>query len=219
MNKSLHLAASIIILIASVVSGQALTVPKDSVESIGFQYGNYRHHDYAGLYIDVAKHLHQGNQKLFFLAEIAGGQISQSRSENYDHVGAKLGLEYKTLPISSIAVLGSHDWYLGSPNYRISAVHLRLHQALAPQGSPITPFVRANGAIQFMNPVLESPARQDESYRLLVLEAIGGVEIRMRRDFRWVIEGGRSQSKAVNNAGPDMANGWIGRIAMRYDWF
>ncbi len=219
MNTSLQLTASLIIMISTVIGSQALTVPKESEESIGFQYGNYRNHDYAGLYIDVARHLYQGNQKLFFLAEISGGQISQSRAENYDHIGVEIGLAYRVLPVSSIAVLGSHDWYLGSPDHRISAAHLRLRQALAPQGSPVTPFLKANGAIQFINPVRESPARQDESYRLLVLEALGGFEIRMRRDFRWIIEGGRSQSQAVNNAGPELANGWVGRIAMRYDWF
>ena len=214
-----YYVASLILLVSTVMHSYALTGPKDSVESIGFRYADYRRHDYAGGYIDMAQHIHRGNQQLFFLAEIAGGRISQSRGQNYDHVGLELGLEYRFLPVSRIAIAGSHDWFIGSPDYRIPAAHIRLYQALVPQDAPVTPFVRANGSMQFVNPVRESPARQDESYRLLVLEAIAGVKVRMRQDFSWVAEGGRSQSKAINNEGPDLADGWIARIAMRYEWF
>ena len=208
------------ILVASTtLSSFALTGPKDTIESIGFRYGNYSDHDYAGGFIDMARHVYRGNQKTFFLAEIAFGQLSQQHRSNYDHLGVELGLEYRPLPVTRIAIAGSHDWYIGSPNYRISSAHLRLRQSLLPNDASVLPYVRVNGAVQFWNPVRESPARQNESYRLLVLEALAGVEIRIRKDFRWVIEGGRSQSEAVNNAGPDVADGWIASIAMRYDWF
>lgn len=219
MRKQHELIVAVIILASTVLSSYALTGPKDSIESIGFQYGNYRRYDYAGGFIDVAKHVYRGDQKIFFLAEIAGGRLTQSQGASYNHVGAELGLEYRALPITSIAITGSHDWYMGSPDYRVSAANIRLRQTLSPHDAPVVPFVRANGVVQFLDPVRESPARQDKSYRLLVLEALGGVEVRMRKDFRWVIEGGRSQSKAINNAGPDLADGWIARIAMRYDWF
>jgi len=193
--------------------------PAESVESIGFRYGNYRRHDYVGGYIDVAQHLYRGNQQYFFLAEIAAGRISQSRGDSYDHIGLELGLQYRVLPSTTVAITGSHDWHLGSPDYHISGANFRFTQSMAPHNAPVVPFVRANASMQFIDPVRESPARQDRRYRLLVLEALGGAEIRMREDFSWVFEGGRSQSKAINNEGPDLANGWIARIAMRYDWF
>lgn len=219
MQNRYKRTVALFLLTSTVISSYALTGPKDSIESIGFAYGNYRNHNYAGGFIDVAKHVHRGDQKWFLLAELAGGRITQRRGASYDHLGVELGLEYRAFPVTSIAVAGSHDWYIGSPDYRISAAHVRLRQSLLPHDAPVLPFVRLNGIIQFLDPVRESPAQQDASYRLLVVEALGGVEVRMRKDFRWVIEGGRSQSKAINNAGPDLADGWIARIAMRYDWF
>lgn len=218
MYKLHHLAVSLLCVLATVISLHAITDPVESVESLGFQYGNYRYHDYAGIYIDSATPVHN-NQNIFLLAEIAGGRVTQSRRDDFNHLGLELGLKYQMLPVSSIAILGSYDWFLGSPDYGISAAHIRLRQGLVPHDSPVIPFLRANGSIQFVSPSRQSPARQAASYRMLVLEALAGVEVRMRQDFRWVFEGGRSQSKAINNDGPDIANGWIARVAMRYDWF
>jgi len=211
--------SALMIAFAATLSSHALSEPLESIESIGFEYANYRNHTSIGGTIAADIPVYRADHRTFFTASLGGGTIRQNRGSSYDRVGMELGLKYHVTPVTSAMVAGSYDWFLGSPNYKIAAAHVRLRQALLPADAPVLPFVRVNGTLQFLDPVAESPARQDRNYRLIVVEALGGVEVRIRNDFRWVLEGGRSQSKAINNAGPDLADGWILRIAMRYDWF
>ena len=209
----------LLVFAAATISRPLQAASRESIESIGFDYANYRNYASIGGSIKTEVPVYQAEQRIFFMAGLSGANIRQKRGASYDNIGLELGLKYHLFPVTSIAVVGSHDWFSGEPNYTTAAAHVRLRQAFQPDDAPVVPFVRANGILQFIDPVRESPARQDRSYRLLVFEAIGGVEVRIRKDFRWIVEGGRSQSKAVNNAGPDLADGWIGRIAMQYDWF
>lgn len=218
MTKCRHAVA--LIAISLTTCGYALTTPKESIESISFDVGNYRTYDAIGGTIRAEVPVYQSDDRWFFTAALGGSRIRQDRRPaSYDRIGGELGLRYQVFTATSLAAAASYDWFLGTPNYKTAAAHLRLRQAFRPDDAALVPYVRVNGILQFLDPVRESPAQQDESYRLLALEAIGGLEIRIRKDLRWVFEGGRSQSKAINNAGPDLADGWIGSIAMRYDWF
>ncbi|MFU8780217.1 MAG: hypothetical protein ACNA71_04235 [Kiritimatiellia bacterium] len=219
MKTSRQIACLATILLSTAIASEALTPPKESIESVAFTFANYTNHDILGGAIQAFVPAYRGQNRIFFAAELHGGTLRQSRGASYDTIGLELGLNYQLFPITSLMVSGSHDWYLGSPDFRISAANLRIRQALLANDAPVVPFVRANGSLQFIDPVAESPARQDDSYRLIVIEALAGVEIRIRKEFRWVFEAGRSQSQAINNGGPDIADGWVGRIAMQYDWF
>jgi hypothetical protein len=219
MKSGNKLALPALVLISSATFSYAVTPPVESTESLVFKFSSYRNHDVIAGAIETDIPLYRADDRIFFTAEFSGGTLRQSRGSSYDTIGLDLGLKYYMFPETSLSLSGGYNWYLGTPNYDTASVNLRIRHAFLPEDAPVVPFARVNGSIQFIDPVRQSPARQDSSYSLLVVEALAGVQFRLRKDFGWVFEGGRSQSQAVNNAGPDLADGWIGRIAMQYDWF
>jgi len=213
------LAGIVASLLTTLLCGTTLAASVTSIESVDFEYAHYRDHATIGGAIQTIVPVYRADQRIFLVAGLRGGKLDQDQGQDYDRIGFELGLQYRLTPITHITLAASHDWFTGVSDYTSGAAHIRLRQALDDAQAPVVPFVRLNGSLHFLDPEIESPARQARSYNLLVVEALVGLEVRMRKDFRWVFEGGRSQSQALDNAGPDLADGWLGRIAMQYDWF
>ncbi len=210
-------AAALALLIP--IGAQALSPDLTSRESVNFHYANYDDFTLMSGSIRTESPLYRSGGLWSFTAELRGGRLSQDIGPSFDRIGGELGLKLHASPVTDLYGSVGYDRFLGSPDYDATSLTLGARQCFLPTDSPIVPFIRANWTTQFIDPTLESPARQTKDYRLSVIELMGGLEVRTQKTLRWAFEGGRSQSKAVNNAGPDLADGWLIRIAMIYDWF
>lgn len=219
MHLALRIKLMTLMILSTAIQTYAIDGPITSVESIRLDIANYSDFESIGGSLHAAIPVYRGNKKIMMLASLRGAEIDRDHGSSFDNIGFELGLQYVLSSFSKIDVAGSYDWFSGTGNYSASTIHVRYKQNFLPVNNPVVPFVKITANSQFLEPSFSSPARQDDSYTLLILEAFAGVHIAIREDFRWVIEGGRSQSQAVNNDGPDLADGWLGRIAMQYDWF
>jgi hypothetical protein len=52
-----------------------------------------------------------------------------------------------------------------------------------------------------------------------VFELLAGCELRMQEKLAFVFEGGVSESESLDSDGRGIADGWLLRIAMQYDWY
>ncbi len=218
----MHLKAGFILTTALLLASvAAYAVPRDvdSVESANVLFRNYDAFDIYGGSIRSAVPLYHSQGLWFFTAELRGGRLTQDEGPDFDQVGGELGLTYNMTPVTEIHGAAGYDRYLGTPDFDAVTVRGGIRQALLPNDAYIIPFLRASLSLQFLDPTIASPARQNASYDLSVLEVGGGIVVRTQKTLRWVFEGGRSQSSALDNDGPDLMDGWTLRIAMMYDWF
>jgi hypothetical protein len=153
------------------------------------------------------------------VSEIGAGRFSQSSGPSFDRLHLKLGVKHYLTTVTSIALLGGYTWYDSDDDFEIGSITLAARQFLASPFAGLAPYVRVNGSLQFVDPSLSSPARTTESYRMTVFEALAGCEIRMQEKLAFVIEGGVSESESLDSDGRGIADGWLLRIAMQYDWF
>jgi len=208
-------------LIAAVPLSPATGIDRDalSIEALRFDAAAYDRADDIGLAITSEAPVAETGGTWTVVSELGAGRLSQSVGPTFDRLHLKIGVKHYLTPVTSIALLGGYAWYRDDDSFEIGTLTLAARQFLSSPDAAVAPYVRVNGSLQFVEPSLQSPARSTESYRMTVFEALAGCEFRMREKLAFVFEGGVSESESLDSNGTGIADGWLLRIAMQYDWF
>ncbi len=208
------LLASVPLLTVSGLDRDAL-----SIESLRLDVAAYDRCDDIGLAITDETPITGSGGTWAVVSELGAGRLSQSSGPSFDSLHLKLGVKHYLTSVTSIALLGGYAWYDSDDDFEIGSITLAARQFLTSPFAGLAPYVRVNGSLQFVEPSLSSPARTTESYRMTVFEALAGCEFRMQEKLAFVFEGGVSESESLDSDGRGIADGWLLRIAMQYDWY
>jgi len=208
-------------LIVSIPTLRASAIERDalSIEALRLDVASYDHADDIGLAIADESPVAGSGGTWAVVSELGAGQLSQSSGPSFDRLHLKIGVKHYLTTVTSIALLGGYTWYDDDDDFDIGAITLAARQFLTSPYACVVPYVRLNGSLQFVDPSLQSPARTTASYRMYVIEALAGCEFRMLDNLAFVFEGGVSESESLDDDGRGLADGWLLRIAMQYDWF
>lgn len=190
-----------------------------SIESFCLEGAAYDHSDDYGITITDVRPVAQSGGTWAVVSAIGAGELSQSSGPTFDRLHLELGVKYYATPMTSVAVLGGYTWYDSDDGFEIGSFTLSARQFLVSPEAPLSPYVRLNGSLDFVEPSLQSPARTTASYKMTVFEVLAGCELRMQEKMAFVLEGGVSESESLNSDGRGIADGWLLKIAMQYDWF
>lgn len=190
-----------------------------SIETLRFDAANYDHNDDFGVAISDVSPIAGSGGEWAVVSEIGAGQLSQSSGPSFDRLHLKIGVRHYFSEISSAMVQGGYAWYDANDAFGVGMVGLTARQYLLAPAEPIAPYIRATASLQFVDGSWQSPARTSSSYRMLVIEAFAGCELRMQNNLAFVLEGGVSESESLDRDGRGIADGWLLRIGMQYDWF
>jgi hypothetical protein len=219
MNTRNAIFVTALIVAAPILTASAIERDALSIEALRLDVAAYDHADDIGLAIADESPVAGSGGTWTVVSELGAGQLSQSVGPSFDRLHLKIGVKHYLTTVTSIALLGGYTWYDDDDDFEIGSITLAARQFLASPYAGISPYVRASGSLQFVDPSLQSPARTTESYRMSVIEALAGCEFRMLENLAFVFEGGISESESLDNDGRGIADGWILRIAMQYDWF
>lgn len=191
----------------------------ESVERVRVDFGAYDQYDDIGLSITTENPIPDTNGKWSMIAAISAGALSQDEGPDYVRTGAQIGLKQYFSELASLSLSGGATWYYDGPSYDMMMAELEYIQLFASPDEPIVPYVRSAGRIDFIDPSRQGPSKQSQDYEQAVLELALGLHVKARDHFRWVFEGGYSESAAIDDGGPEIADGWLVQVAMQYDWF
>lgn len=210
--------ASLLVPVA-ILTASGLERDARSIEALRGDAAAYNHSDDIGLAITDVSPVAGSGGTWAVVSELGGGRLSQSSGPSFDRLHLKIGVRHYLTSASSITLLGGYTWYDNDDNFEIGELTLDARQFLLAPTAPVVPYVRVTGSLQFVDPSLQSPARTTESYRMTVFELLAGCELRMQQKMAFVFEGGVSESESLDSDGRGIADGWLLRIAMQYDWF
>lgn len=215
---NVFLTASLLVPV-SLLTATGLERDALSIEALRLDGAAYDHSDEYGVTITAATPVDGSGGNWAVVSELGAGRLSQSSAPSFDRLHLKLGVKRYLASVTSIALLGGYTWYQGDDDFEIAELTLDARQFLFSTEAPVSPYVRVTGSLQFVEPSLQSPARTTESFRMTVVEALLGCEFRMQDKLAFVFEGGVSESESLDSDGRGIADGWLLRIAMQYDWF
>ncbi len=219
MNSRNAILITSLLVSVPVLTANALDRDALSIEALRLDVAAYDHSDDIGLAITDESPVAGSGGTWTVVSELGAGQLSQSDGPSFDRLHLKIGVKHYLTTVTSIALLGGYTWYDDDDDFEIGEITLAARQFLASPYAGVAPYVRLNGSLQFVDPSLQSPARTTESYGMSVIEALAGCEFRMKENLAFVFEGGVSESESLANDGRGIADGWLLRIAMQYDWF
>lgn len=218
-KRSGQLGLALLLLCSGGLHAGALERRADSIEAVRFDAATYRHHRYYGVSIRADVAIPKTSRKWGMLYEIGTGTLLQDDASSMSRFHLLIGVSLRPTEVSKLSLQGGYAWHFDNDRFGIGKTVASAKHYLRSPSAPVLPYIQINGKVQFIEPTLASPARQEESYRLTVIEALAGCEFRMNRDLAFVFEGGRSTSDTYRSTGKDLADGWIMRVAMQYDWF
>ncbi len=219
MNTRNAILVSSLLVSVPILTATALDRDALSIEALRLDTAAYDHADDIGLAITDESPVAGSGGTWGVVSELGAGRLSQSAGPSFDRIHLKIGIKHYLTSVTSIALLGGYTWYDNDDDFEIGAITLAARQFLASPYAGVAPYVRVNGSLQFVEPSLQSPARTTESYRMSVIEVLAGCEFRMQEKLAFVFEGGVSESESLDDDGRGIADGWLLRIAMQYDWF
>jgi hypothetical protein len=144
------------------------------------------------------------------LAAISRGVLTPDGMGDFDSTSLALGVKHYLFSPTSISLLGSYTWHDGSSDFDIASIKASFKQRLLPATDPISPYLRGEASVQFVD-------EDDSSYEVLVLSAIAGCDFMMTDTMAVVFEGGISESEDIDD-GSDREDGWLVSIGMQYYW-
>ncbi len=217
-TMSVCLAVCLVVIMEGGVAS-ALERGASSIEALRFDGASYRHTRYMGGVISADVPVANTSGAWAIVAEIGAGRLSQTSGPSFDRLQVQLGARRYLGALTSLALTGGYAWYDADDDFEVGMVTLSGRQFLVSPQSPVAPYLRVNGSLQYVDPSLASPARRTSSYRMAVVEVLAGCEFRMKEGLAFVIEAGGSESEALGSGGTGFADGGLVRIAMQYDWF
>jgi hypothetical protein len=140
---------------------------------------------------------------------IGGGQFDYDSGSDFDAISVSLGVKRYLFQNTSLALFGSYTWNDADVDYEVGAVTASLKQRLLSASNALSPFVRIDSTVQFVD--------TDDSYKLLVVSAIAGCDFMMTDSMAIVFEGGTSTSEDLDD-GVEKDDGWLFSVAMQYYW-
>lgn len=219
MNARYAIVVTSLLVSVPILTASALDRDALSIEALRLDVATYDHADEIGLALTDESPVAGSGGTWAVVSELGAGRLSQSVGPSFDRLHLKLGVKRYLTSATSIALMGGYTWYDDDDDFEIGAITLAARQFLSSPYAGVAPYVRVNGSLQFVEPSLQSPARTTASYRMSVIEVLAGCEFRMQENLAFVLEGGASESESLDDDGRGIADGWLLRIAMQYDWF
>ncbi len=195
----------------ALTASTALAIDRNArmIDAVRVDGASYDHADYAAIRITGEAAVNNTGGQWAILAGASGGSLSLDEGSDFDTLTLELGAKRYLTQLTSVALLGGYTWNDGHVDFEVGTATLSVKHRLQPPTDPISPFVRLNTSLQFVD--------QLNSYDVFVVTATAGCDFMMTGDMALVFEGGISESEGLDH-GIDRADGWIMSAAMRYYW-
>lgn len=207
--KASRFAASFLTIVLAASTASAIDRDARMIDALRIEGASYDDSDYAAFRLTGETEIENTAGQWAVLAGVAAGSLSLDQGPDFDVLTLELGAKRYINPLTSFALIGSYGWNDGPVDFEVGAVMLSIKQRFQSADQPISPFVRLDTSMQFVD--------QLESYDVLVIAATLGVDFMMGDNWALVFEGGVSESEEFDD-GVDRADGWIMGVAMQYYW-
>lgn len=194
------------------LSSSLFAIDRDAkmIDTVWVDGYSFDYYDYIGLHITGENTIQNTDGKWAILAGVRGGSISPDIGENSLSLGGEIGLKYYFTELTSIAGLGGYMWNDADDyDFNVGEFTARLTQRFIPATRPLSPYIKLEAAIQFVDMV--------ETDNIAVYRAFAGCDVLSSETMAFVFEGGYSESDNLDD-GIDTEDGWVVRLAMRYYW-
>jgi hypothetical protein len=209
MNRFTTLLASATLLVGS--SAFAIDRGARMIDAVRIEGASYNGADYIGARITGETEIQNSGGQWAILAGVSGGTLSLDDDGDFDSFGVSLGVKYYVTELTSISGAGNYTWNNADEDFTQGGAIASFKQRLLAPTHAISPYVRLDTSLQFVDQV-------DESYNVLAVAAITGCDFVMNDTLAFVFEGGVSQSDTVSGDGIARQDGWSLSFAMKYYW-
>jgi hypothetical protein len=204
-----QLASLVIALVLTTSYAIAIDRNASMVDTVRIDATSYDHADSVLVRVTGETAVEDTGGMWAILAGIGAGSFDPKNNGDYDTLAIELGVRNYLTRLTSISILGGYTWLDGPTDLEVGTITLSAKQRLQAPSEPVSPFIRLNASLQFVDDV--------DSYDVLVLSASAGCDFAMSKDMALVFEGGISESEDIDD-GTDRADGWQASVAMRYYW-